>query len=66
MCLSLLGTWSGPGWIAGKSTLLQVCLSGENCMQDLGLTCYRSPGAHLDPIHDSLRGTVLERARLGK
>lgn len=24
VCLSLLGTWAGPGWIAGKSTLLQV------------------------------------------
>ncbi|EMD40382.1 hypothetical protein CERSUDRAFT_110990 [Gelatoporia subvermispora B] len=27
VCLSLLGTWSGPGWIAGKSTLLQVLVS---------------------------------------
>eukprot|EP01061_Rhynchopus_euleeides_P010045 TRINITY_DN1937_c2_g1_i3.p1 TRINITY_DN1937_c2_g1~~TRINITY_DN1937_c2_g1_i3.p1 ORF type:complete len:483 (+),score=200.33 TRINITY_DN1937_c2_g1_i3:684-2132(+) len=27
VCLSLLGTWSGPGWIPGKSTLLQVLLS---------------------------------------
>lgn len=27
VCLSLLGTWAGPGWIAGKSTLLQVLLS---------------------------------------
>jgi hypothetical protein len=26
VCLSLLGTWSGPGWVAGRSTLLQVCL----------------------------------------
>jgi hypothetical protein len=33
VCLSLLGTWSGPGWVAGKSTLLQV-----------GRTrCYRHP-----------------------
>ncbi|KAH9927315.1 uncharacterized protein B0H18DRAFT_1004044 [Fomitopsis serialis] len=24
VCLSLLGTWSGPGWVSGKSTLLQV------------------------------------------
>ena len=24
VCLSLLGTWQGPGWVAGKSTLLQV------------------------------------------
>jgi len=27
VCLSLLGTWAGPGWIAGKSTLLQVLIS---------------------------------------
>ena len=24
VCLSLLGTWSGPGWQPDKSTLLQV------------------------------------------
>ncbi|KAK0552846.1 hypothetical protein OC845_001514 [Tilletia horrida] len=27
VCLSLLGTWSGPGWVKGRSTLLQVLLS---------------------------------------
>lgn len=27
VCLSLLGTWSGPGWVAGTSTLLQVLIS---------------------------------------
>lgn len=27
MCLSLLGTWSGPSWKPGKSTLLQVLIS---------------------------------------
>lgn len=27
VCLSLLGTWEGPGWISGKSTLLQVLIS---------------------------------------
>lgn len=27
VCLSLLGTWQGPGWIAGQSTLLQVLIS---------------------------------------
>lgn len=25
VCLSLLGTWSGPGWDPKTSTLLQVC-----------------------------------------
>jgi ubiquitin-protein ligase len=27
VCLSLLGTWSGPGWQPNKSTLLQVLVS---------------------------------------
>ncbi|TDL29200.1 hypothetical protein BD410DRAFT_779533 [Rickenella mellea] len=27
VCLSLLGTWSGPSWVSGKSTLLQVLIS---------------------------------------
>jgi len=27
VCLSLLGTWQGPGWEPGKSTLLQVLVS---------------------------------------
>jgi len=27
VCLSLLGTWSGPGWDPGTSTLLQVLVS---------------------------------------
>ena len=27
MCLSLLGTWSGPGWDPVRSTLLQVLVS---------------------------------------
>lgn len=27
VCLSLLGTWAGPGWQPGKSTLLQVLVS---------------------------------------
>ena len=27
VCLSLLGTWSGPGWIPNKSSLIQVLIS---------------------------------------
>jgi ubiquitin-protein ligase len=27
VCLSLLGTWSGPGWVVGQSSLLQVLIS---------------------------------------
>lgn len=29
VCLSLLGTWAGPGWNAKTSTLLQVCERGK-------------------------------------
>jgi len=28
VCLSLLGTWSGPGWEKGVSTLSQVSYPG--------------------------------------
>lgn len=27
VCLSLLGTWAGPGWVPGTSTFLQVLVS---------------------------------------
>ena len=27
VCLSLLGTWAGPSWVPGESTLLQLLLS---------------------------------------
>ena len=27
VCLSLLGTWSGPGWQPGRSNMLQVLVS---------------------------------------
>lgn len=27
VCLSLLGTWQGPGWVSGESTLLQILVS---------------------------------------
>jgi baculoviral IAP repeat-containing protein 6 len=27
VCLSLLGTWAGPGWVSGQSSLLQVLIS---------------------------------------
>eukprot|EP00985_Skeletonema_marinoi_P004779 scaffold2073_cov133-Skeletonema_marinoi.AAC.2 len=47
VCLSLLGTWQGPGWVSGQSTLLQVLIS----IQSLILVpdpYYNEPGwAHL-------------------
>ena len=30
VCLSLLGTWSGPSWVPGQSTLLQVRLHARH------------------------------------
>ncbi|KAG0588405.1 hypothetical protein KC19_2G240500 [Ceratodon purpureus] len=43
ICLSLLGTWSGPGWTPGKSTLLQVLVSIQSLIfvQD---PYYNEPG----------------------
>ena len=32
VCLSLLGTWSGPGWIPGKSSLLQVFVTLQSML----------------------------------
>ncbi|KAF8558777.1 hypothetical protein OG21DRAFT_1503732 [Imleria badia] len=52
VCLSLLGTWSGPGWISGRSTLLQVrLLTGSHG------TCRRLALSGFDfyPIHDLVR-----------
>ena len=45
VCLSLLGTWEGPGWVSGKSTILQVLVS----IQGLILVpdpYYNEPGVH--------------------
>eukprot|EP01094_Clydonella_sp_ATCC50884_P027405 TRINITY_DN7858_c0_g1_i1.p1 TRINITY_DN7858_c0_g1~~TRINITY_DN7858_c0_g1_i1.p1 ORF type:complete len:148 (+),score=43.74 TRINITY_DN7858_c0_g1_i1:279-722(+) len=50
VCLSLLGTWSGPGWVPGESTLLQVLLS----IQSLILV----PDPYFnEPGYESSRGT---------
>lgn len=32
VCLSLLGTWSGPGWVPGVSSLAQVLLSIQSAI----------------------------------
>ena len=50
VCLSLLGTWNGPGWISGQSTLLQVLIS----IQSLILV----PDPYFnEPGFESMRGT---------
>jgi ubiquitin-protein ligase len=50
VCLSLLGTWRGPGWMAGISTLLQVLLSIQ------GLIFVPDPYFN-EPGYESQRGT---------
>ena len=50
VCLSLLGTWSGPGWEPQTSTLLQVFLSIQSMIMCAD-AYYNEPG------FDRLRGT---------
>mmetsp|Transcript_58868 Transcript_58868/g.175143 ORF Transcript_58868/g.175143 Transcript_58868/m.175143 type:complete len:716 (-) Transcript_58868:42-2189(-) len=52
VCLSLLGTWSGPSWIPEKSTLLQVLVSIQSLIlvQD---PYFNEPG--YDPTDDTQR-----------
>lgn len=50
VCLSLLGTWSGPGWTTGESTLLQVLVSIQS------LILVDDPFFN-EPGYTSLRGT---------
>lgn len=42
VCLSLLGTWDGPGWIKGESTLLQVLVSIQSLIF-VGEPLYNEP-----------------------
>ncbi|CAO1620347.1 unnamed protein product [Sympodiomycopsis kandeliae] len=50
VCLSLLGTWDGPGWTS-ESTLLQVLLSITSMVMGLEEPCINEPG------WDSYKGT---------
>jgi hypothetical protein len=34
VCLSLLGTWAGPGWVAGTSNLYQIIMSVQALIMD--------------------------------
>ena len=44
VCLSLLGTWRGPGWNPGKSNLLQVLLSCQGLVLGTAEPFYNEPG----------------------
>lgn len=51
VCLSLLGTWQGPGWAPGKSTLLQVLLSCQGLVLGTDEPFFNEPG------YESYKGT---------
>lgn len=51
VCLSLLGTWSGPGWDPGSSTLLQLLVSVQ------GLVLVDKP-YYNEPGNEGHAGTV--------
>jgi ubiquitin-protein ligase len=44
VCLSLLGTWSGPGWQPGESTLLQVLVSVQSLILGTSDPYFNEPG----------------------
>ncbi|PWN45521.1 hypothetical protein IE81DRAFT_344822 [Ceraceosorus guamensis] len=44
VCLSLLGTWTGPGWISGTSTILQVLISIQSLILGESEPCTNEPG----------------------
>jgi ubiquitin-protein ligase len=50
VCLSLLGTWNGPGWVSGESTILQILISIQS------LILVNDPYFN-EPGYDNSRGT---------
>lgn len=48
VCLSLLGTFPGPGWIPGESTLLQVLLSVQSMVLGVEQPRCNEPGWAID------------------
>ncbi|KAI3429429.1 hypothetical protein D9Q98_005523 [Chlorella vulgaris] len=44
VCLSLLGTWEGPGWQPGQSTLLQVLVSIQSMILGTEHPFFNEPG----------------------
>lgn len=54
VCLSLLGTWSGPSWLPGQSTLLQVLISIQGLIL-VGDPYFNEPG------YERSRGTPMAK-----
>ena len=68
VCLSLLGTWAGPGWVAGKSTLLQASKHDHDEIRGTYRPHYDDDdtlGSHIHSVNDPLRGAVFERTGVG-
>jgi ubiquitin-protein ligase len=59
VCLSLLGTWSGPGWVSGHSTLLQVLVSIQSLI--LVPDPYYNEPAH-ERVRETEHGAALSKA----
>jgi len=60
VCLSLLGTWSGPGWIPETSTLLQVLISIQSLIlvQD---PYFNEPGYDASDPGQQVRSRLYDR-----
>ena len=62
VCLSLLGTWSTPTWVAKESTLLQVLVSIQGLVLGAVEPYYNEPG-HLPNTHSKKRSDEYSRER---
>jgi hypothetical protein len=70
VCLSLLGTWSGPGWVPGTSTLSQVLLSIQGASHGVCCAAAQPPAplpatvGHPSPLRRQWWGTFIALCRL--
>lgn len=63
VCLSLLGTWSGPGWQSNVSTLLQVLVSIQGLIL-VDEPYYNEPGfCKTDPSHRAKSEAYVRQVR---
>ena len=60
VCLSLLGTWPGPGWDPNASSLLQVLISIQGLVLGTRHPHFNEPG------HGGWEGTETDHGRVGR
>ncbi|CAH0365428.1 unnamed protein product [Pelagomonas calceolata] len=60
VCLSLLGTWEGPGWEPSQSSLLQVLVSIQGLVLGMRHPHFNEPG------YGGWEGTETETSRSGR